>query len=485
MKKFLNLLLSISLLFAAEAYANACDPVSSAVPKNPFLADSSWPIGHANSYAQDSAMATAISSSTGIQTSKIWTVAPPINPVQSSCYADGSRAVWYSHIAGVGKIASAPGKFEIVDRIPAASLTSLRNEFSGAYGLIAANGTYYVPMGQVLYGFRDKAPGGPSASTSGIMVAGQIDLSGSDADSLPSDDSIVGLNMTYDGVLIAVSKQGRLLAVTRDFKKISLVQINPIQTVRNSIAIDENGGIYVVAENAPPEKNYMWRVQWTGSRLSINEADGAWNTTYEGQAHSGIKGETVYGSGSTPTVMGLASDPDQLVVITDGSVPMNIVAFWRNAIPLSCATQPCSRIAGSLRIELDQAQSEQSVVIAGYGAAVVNNQGNVITGLSKGMEKVVWSTTAHSWSKAWVNESYAFPNCIPGLSIGSNIIYGVARDSSGWLLVGLNWDNGVSAFTPYVYGSGPWNNSLYAGVSIGDGNAVFSGSATGVIKFFK
>ena len=59
---------------------------------------------------------------------------------------------------------------------------------------------------------------------------------------------------------------------------------------------------------------------------------------------------------------------------------MNVVLFWRDEIPegwQQLPGAPSRRIAGMLPAHmggLKAIQSEQSVVVAGYGAAVVNNE---------------------------------------------------------------------------------------------------------------
>ena len=73
--------------------------------------------------------------------------------------------------------------------------------------------------------------------------------------------------------------------------------------------------------------------------------------------------------------MGFGNDPDKLVVITDGAKQMKLVAFWRNSIPPGASF----RIAGQIPVTCgfsplpEWIQSEQSVVVYGYGAFVVNN----------------------------------------------------------------------------------------------------------------
>jgi hypothetical protein len=136
--------------------------------------------------------------------------------------------------------------------------------------------------------------------------------------------------------------------------------------VRNGVAIDPEGGLYIASQR------HMHKLVWTGEQLSTDPADGAWTASYlNGWGH---------GTGATPSLMGFGAE-DRFVVITDGEPLMNVVLFWRDAIPdgwQAPAGAPERRIAGMLPAdmgdpEIEAIQSEQSVVVAGHGALVVNN----------------------------------------------------------------------------------------------------------------
>src|SRR6202008_239638 len=149
--------------------------------------------------------------------------------------------------------------------------------------------------------------------------------------------------------------------------------------------------------------------------------------------------------GSTPTLMGFGSDPDKLVVITDGAKRMNVVAFWRNEIPSDAAQQPgkkSSRIAGqkSITCGLDPApeyiQSEQSVVVNGYGAFLVNNVrpeghkdklvdvllGGPVYASPRGAERVEWDPNKNSWYSVWTRPDVVATSMVPTVSTASNIV---------------------------------------------------------------
>src|SRR5207244_2442481 len=120
----------------------------------------------------------------------------------------------------------------------------------------------------------------------------------------------------------------------------------------------------------------MRKAVWKDGKLSTDEADGGWASPYDfGRQPPAVK--FGIGTGSTPTLMGYGKDTDELVVITDGSDHMKLVAFWRNKIPDGFQQKPdtkSNRIADQIQVTagLDNPpefiQSEQSVVVNGYGA---------------------------------------------------------------------------------------------------------------------
>src|SRR6187431_2301115 len=113
------------------------------------------------------------------------------------------------------------------------------------------------------------------------------------------------------------------------------------------------------------------------------------------------------------------------MIMTDGSDRMKLVAFWRDQIPAGFKQKPgtkSSRIAGQIQVTAGfktpprYIQSEQSVVVNGYGAFVVNNMGpegtspdpvvnaialGPITQPAQGMERFEWNPTKDDWKSVW------------------------------------------------------------------------------------
>jgi hypothetical protein len=217
------------------------------------------------------------------------------------------------------------------------------------------------------------------------------------------------MNMTYDGWIISITDDGWVVLIKRDFSEYHTLQLTGAEVapvwnqymldsgrrqgaatwVRNGPAIDEKGNIWV------PSLQHMHKIVWDGEKLSKDPADGAWVVPYSNKGPISVTFDDIIdpstgqpftfenvnvGSGSTASLMGYG-DEDRFVVITDGDEVMNMVLFWRDEIPQGweqLPNAPSRRIAGMLRADIgfddaEAVQTEQSVVVGGYGAFVVNN----------------------------------------------------------------------------------------------------------------
>lgn len=308
----------------------------------------------------------------------------------------------------------------------------------------------------------------------GIEIVGTLDTS----KFMGKDERLAGLSMTYDGKLIILGNRS-VTVIDRDLKgEPQTVKFEDDEYTTNSVAVDENNGIYIASDK------YMRKVVWTGSKLSSDEKDGAWRTEYE----IGDQPPTVKfgkGTGSTPTLMGFGSDEDKLVVITDGANKMNIVAFWRDNIPEGFQQKPGTKsnriadqfaITAGLPADTKWIQSEQSVVVRGYGAFVVNNIVNEapedrLTGVIAlgpmiappvGAERVEWDTKEDKWKSVWTRGDVSSISMVPSVSIPSNIVFvnGYNKDS-GWEVTGLDWNTGKTVHRS-IFGKDNFGNGAYA-----------------------
>ena len=525
------------MLVAAVAPACAGDdapePAASALPAvppaNPYLADSEYPVSHHNPAQQDSTMLEGPTGPTRTLTDRDfdWQFLGPghFGSVISGAYPDGRRVIWSNGGDRIAKLDAEtfevlatyplPGKEQWTAAQADAALEALYEApperqpteaialaartlvgLAGVYTMIDRDGNLYLSdaTGLTLYGDAD-----PTDPASEIVVRARWDMPAS------VSGALVGMNMTYDGWIILVTEHGDVLAVSRDLATVHTTRMAHSETaadytaaaeaagrtgygwVRNSYAIDDEGGIYIVSND------YMHRVVWTGDALSTDAADGAWAEPY--------RNETGLGSGATPALMGFGDDEDHLVVLTDGDTVMNVTAFWRDEIPddwQQVDGAPSRRIAGFARADMGDPeraaiQTEQATVVAGYGALVVNNEpasvppgypegrarsllagylGNDERFTPHGMQKFAWDPAGRTLSEAWTNPDVASPNSVPFVSLGTGVVYTVGARGGDWTLEAVDWDTGEPAFH-YVL-PGDAYNSLFAGVTLDqDGNIVY------------
>lgn len=445
----------------------------------------------------------------------------------SSEYEDCRRVLWTNGVNGVFKIDYET--YEIIDHLPSnaakeytqewaekltakldknnnptAFFTAMKSllplkSLSGVYTVVGANDWFYLANKDgsiVAYG---DAVEGDAAS----KIVQKAIFKMPEGEAGPS----VGMNMTYDGWIVFPTEQGYMVAVSQDLTEYRSVRLNNADTedtethgtgygwVRNSIAIDEAGGIYV------PSRNHMHKVVWTGDQLSVDPDDGAWTAEY--------RNGTGEGTGATASLMGFG-DEDRFVVITDGDIRMNVTLFWRDDIPENWQQiegAPSRRIAAQAPasmgdLDVQKIQSEQTVIIAGYGALVVNNtprntpffipKEGVGRGMSigplgsnpklqpYGIQKFEWNPVKRQLEEAWTNETISSPNGVPWVSTGSGQVYFMGARNNEWTLEAVDWLTGEPTFH-YIMGGQKYNN-LFSGPTIDEKGRVFVGTHWGRLR---
>ncbi len=343
------------------------------------------------------------------------------------------------------------------------------------------------------------------------------------------------MNMTYDGWLVSITDDGWVVLISRDFSEYQAMQLTGAEVapawnqkmldmgrrqgaatwIRNGPAIDEYGNIFV------PSLQHMHKIIWNGEKLSRDEADGAWVVPYSNDGEINVTLEDVLdpdtgkpytfvnvnsGTGSTASLMGFGNE-DKFVVITDGDEVMNMVLFWREDIPddwQQIDGAPSRRIAGMLRADIgrddaEAVQTEQSVVVSGYGAMVVNNApasvplkqvpAGAYIGLAGhhpdftpyGIQKFAWDPAARELREAWVNKEISSANSVPIVSAAANKVYTVGAREGKWTLEALDWTSGQSAFY-YETGSSRFN-TLFSGVMLDQEGRAMHTTFHGIVRY--
>lgn len=354
---------------------------------------------------------------------------------------------------------------------------------NGGYSVVDDQNVLYTKYANSLFAFELNDPADPSL---GFRVKHKIDDIVEAFQGEKRKLHVFGLAMTYDGFLLVTFRNG-VGVIDRNFspaskhfyrfKKADEFEGNEDlkdDAASNSVAVDKNNGIYVATNK------YMRKLVWVNSNgrmeISDKEEDGAWLTEYNIDKEVPPIVKLDNGTGATPTLMGFGDDPDKLVVITDGQKQMNLVAFWRDEIPADFKQREGTksrRIAGQIGVTcgLDQEpnhslpewiQTEQSVVVSGYGAFVVNNipkevapelrakNGHFVLQVSLmgpvysgplGVERFEWDTKNQEWKTVWNRPDIASNSMVPVHSQSSSmaLVNGYYADT-GWEVTGLDWD---------------------------------------------
>ena len=498
-------------------------------PKNKFVADGVYPIPHGEPAQQDAtdlAGPEDVSRTLNLdEIQYVFTGPGSIGGYTSNIYSNGERVLWLSAINGIFKINEET--YEIIDHYPtpnaeryteeyaqkfidgfdadsglnnielAAEASKVWSDVSGVYAVVDKDNNFFVAdkLGNIT-AYGDSVEGD---------INSEIEIKKKFGMPKEASGPTLGMNVTYDGWIVMSTENGYLVAINRDLNDYRLVRLTHATDenttsqgvgkgwVRNSLAIDKDGGIYVAS------RDHMHKVIWKNEQFSTEIRDGAWTAQYNNS--------TGMGTGSTPSLMGFG-DEDQFVVITDGDIQMNVTIFWRNEIPEDweqLENAPSRRIAGMVPVNMGELkvsaiQTEQSAIVAGYGIFVVNNsprnvpenmpkavEGLIVGNLGSnpdlqpyGVEKFEWDPQSKKLTSAWANTKVSSPNGVPYVSLGSNMVYFIGARNDLWTLEALNWDTGISAFH-YIIG-GQKYNSLYSGPVINSNGSIMYGSSWGRVK---
>ncbi len=309
---------------------------------------------------------------------------------------------------------------------------------------------------------------------------------------------LVGMNMTYDGHVVIGALNGIAVIDTALTKGQFYRFDDENQMATNSLAVDKDGGIYVATGSKKPRlPGVMHKLVWTGKKISDDPKDGAWKAKYKGgDWPPAIKAGT--GTGSTPTLMGFGADEDKLVLITDGANRMNLVAFWRNDIPadarkvkgaLSPRIADQKPVTAGISEQRPWLQSEQTIIVSGYGAFVVNNlieEGHpdrIIDVMTvgpvhhppRGVEKIVWNEKHNRFYSAWTRGDVVSVSMVPLASSGSGAVFvNGYSEKDGWEVTGLDWETGATV-SRTIFGHNNKGNGAYAILQfLEDGDMLFN-----------
>ena len=507
--------------------------------------DTVWSGSHRASYAQGSSPFVGPSDSVNTESAHLELPGAgiPVIVSFSAPYKDGGRATWSTVTGADAAIVKVDHEtFEIIDwYIPGdreVDPPTFTLGLSGAYTAIDSENRFIVGRTRFVSFFGDSTDGDRSSP---IELKKRIFMP--DEVFCNESDVIAGMSLTYDGHLAFATELGNLFVIPsdadpNDLGDVPVISANPdcatadaadLEIVSNSVAIDENGGIYVLTSAA------MYRFDWDGSALSLG-----WRAEYQTAEEVPSPIRLGPGSGSTPSLMGTAAADDRFVVITDGLGLMNLVLFWRDEVPADwepIASGKDPRIACEIPIDFGtgatEAISEQSVAVRGYSAVVVNDllrnptinppsmlalgavaqntvsalEGGIPEKAPRGLVRIDWDPETRSCETIWANSEVSVPNGIPSISQGSGLVYGAGQRNGQWGLEGLDFETGESrlwveagpgtcrpelmmilSILPGVADvlevvPDSCENSFYAATTVGPNGTVYQGTLNGVSRY--
>lgn len=332
---------------------------------------------------------------------------------------------------------------------------------------------------------------------------------------MKSDDNIVGMSLLPDGFVIYVTKMGLMGTVSQNFKFLGpQLDLSELGNVSNSIAQDGRGGVFTVTSQDVVRVDY----HATGQRLTLRWATphtDNWDPLFPGRLGTGV--------GSTPSVMTV--DQQDFIVVTDGKSPMSLLVYSASDGMLMASEKV-------LFGNSDQSTSEQSVLVLGNRAMVVNNfvgtkddyrlSMNTLPFLlgrvAYGVAQYEFSTLPNGGGgrlvERWMNPNISCASSIPTVSSNPRTPYAYCIGKRGppvypmvcpadflpdwfveglnlhaantsmcgtWTLEALDWETGESKF--HVPLGGSWEyNPFYAATEIGPDQAIYAGTLGGFVK---
>ncbi|MEM6261438.1 MAG: T9SS type A sorting domain-containing protein [Bacteroidota bacterium] len=441
-----HLLLSFSFLLTLQATAQTTfcpnDP-----PKNPFLADSPWPTYHRNNYAQASTCIPGPLPGDSLRIYAKTEIEGGTSPwvYLTEKYATGERALLYSNSTHVFKLIDNGNEIVTADsqRIDFDPVSSFGWNF-----LLAKNKVWftydpkYDPVRNRYTRLFKLTDADTTDPYSDIVVLDTFSFE------TLGINRVQSYNLSYEGNIVFGSEADEdsgfatVGILTQDFQVLDTLRYatSPGEIVHhNTFPVDENNSFYIVTTTR------MIKFGWDGTDLSKE-----WEAAYD-FINDGPRGSFAEGSGTTPTLMGWGAGNDQLIVVADGHRRNNLVAFWRE-LPLGWTPRPGMdpHFADSIKIPLAIAANnifqsiENSPTVRGYELAIAQFNGflGYDCNNSKGVQKLVWDTTANEFEVAWT-QAFINMNGVLTYSEGAGILYGSGKEADcNYYYYGLDWETG-------------------------------------------
>lgn len=319
---------------------------------------------------------------------------------------------------------------------------------------------------------------------SSLRVVRDVDLS-----SVTGGSGIQSALPDWAGRVWFVTQSGVVGFVTSS-GTVRTVRLPVAETIANSFAMDESGGVFIVSTHA------LYRFDVRRDRPSIT-----WRAPYD--RGSRIKpGQVSQGSGTTPTLIGSAASPGGgKVAITDNADPqMQVLVFNRGK---AGPGKPSCRYP----VFTPGRSSDENSLISIPGALLVeNNYGyagpieGAVVGRTPDTEPGLIRLNldrAGRCTLSWSNTTVRIPTLVSKASLGTGLVYAYTKPAAdelpwagpalpalapdAWFFSAIDLRTGRQVWSRFV-GSAIGFNNNYAPVSIGPDGAAYVGTIGGLVR---
>ena len=413
--------------------------VAFTVPKNPHLANSTWPIFHRDSYAQHSS---ELSAPTGARPITFTTVTGltglPIFTLFDS-HGDIFSVVRNLSASRVCKVTAAT--LTVVDCVDVAST----NVFGGAYAYVDAQDRLVVGSGQAVLRYTDVA--GKLVNDTTVDVSAALD----------AGEALAAVTVRYSGELVFAGDHGSIGMMPGDLSGPPTATLKLAgEEISNAISTDTDGAVYAVTSR------FLHRLDVAGSTFVDT-----WKDPIAASSTTPRPGRLGIGSGTTPSLV-----MDDMVTVADDADSMNLVVVRRGVDVGTQAREVCK-----VPVFDGPATTDNAIVVAGRTLILEQN----LDGYG-GVARFDVGTDG-TCTRTWVSPVVG-PSCVPTLSKATNLVYVYTNDpaTGDWGLTGLDLATGATRFHA-VTGSGTLYDNHYAAVTIGPDGRVYIGTFGGLIVF--
>lgn len=263
------------------------------------------------------------------------------------------------------------------------------------------------------------------------------------------------------------------------------------ETIENSFAIDESGGVFLVSTYA------LYRFDVRGGQPVVT-----WRRAYNRGSYQ-KPGQVSWGSGTTPTLIGHASAKGGgWVAITDNADPrMHVQVYQRGKV--STGRRICN-----VPVFASNASADENSLISVPGGLIAENNygykgplpssGQRSATTTPGVVKIAVNYQRGTCRIAWVNNTARVPTVVSKVSLETGLLYTYTHPSAAelpwqgialpallapdaWFFTALDERTGKQVFSRYV-GSGLGYNNNYAPITLGSPGVAYVGTVGGLVR---